>query len=278
LLIVCGYIGARTFFVAFAWEQFAHAPVQAFLPRDGGFALYGAFLLDVLMIFVYGRLAKIELVGKLFDAFASAFVLMIAIGRWGDFFIQTSFGEWVSEAVASIPFLYVYIERLGEWHVGLFLLESLGALAIFGYVWRRRKRARRCGDVMWWALALYGGLRAVLESMRQDSLFFGFVRVAQVISILLLIGVTANFAYRAFRADIAKKSKILLLLAVALAALGAAFWAEFNMGQGKELVYRAILAGGVAIMVVVAFSLYQVTRKKVVDGSEGTNGKNVLVH
>ena len=262
LLILGGYVGARVFFVGFAWDQFAASPMQAFLPQNGGFALYGALLTNLLTIFVYGRAVKLEPIGKLFDGFAPAVAAAIAIGRWGDFFMQTGFGEEVSERILYIPFLHVYIERLKEWHVGLFLLESMGALAIFCYLWRKRKRARRCGDVMRWFLALYGGLRAVLESMRQDSLFFGFVRVNQVISILLLIAVMANFAYRALRAGIVEKRNVMAILGASLAGLGVAFWAEFNMGQGKEMLYRGILAGGVGVMVLCLFYLYQNTRKK----------------
>lgn len=265
LLVVVGIIGARILFVVFGWDQFENNTKQIWAIWQGGFALYGAILFDLLVIWLYAKVCHIRSVGKLYDVFALAAALAIAIGRWGDYFMQISFGELISSPV-KIPFIHVYIDRFKEWHLGLFFIESIGCLLIFVVllIAAKRKKIRRSGDLMLWFLALYGALRIVLESMRQDSLFFGFVRIAQVLAACMVLCTLSIFSYRAFKnVPVQKRYQLIGLLVLALALLGAAFWAEFTMGQGREVINRMILAAGTGGLIICTYFIYKQTPKKI---------------
>lgn len=265
LLIIGGIIGARLLFVLFGWDQFESNTRKIWAIWQGGFALYGAILLDLFIIWVYAKICHIRSIGKLYDVFALGAALAIAIGRWGDYFMQISFGELVQSS-REIPLFQVYIDRFQEWYWGLFIIESIGCLLIFVVlrVAIKRKKIRRYGDTMLWFLSLYSALRIVLESMRQDSLFFGFVRIAQVIAASMILCTLSFFSYRAFKqTDRPKRQQLITILALALGLLGAAFWAEFTMGQGRELMNRVILAGATVGIIICTYLVYKQTPKKI---------------
>ncbi len=264
LLLLGGFLGARLFFVFCSWEQFENNFNQIWAIWNGGFALYGAVLIDLLIVWLYAKAKHITFLGKLYDVLAAPAALLIAIGRFGDYFSQTSFGDLIVPN-KNIPLFYVYIDRLEEWHIGLFVIESIGCLliCITLLIATHRKKIHRHGDVMLWFLAMYGGLRCVIESMRQDSLFFGFVRIAQILSAVFLLMVTGIFFYRAFRAGDRRIRKIVTVLLIAIIALlGIAFWAEFTMGQGLEMVNRSVLGAGIFGILICDYWIYRKTPKQ----------------
>lgn len=236
MLLLSAYLGARLFYVLFAWEQFAPNIRSIFAVQQGGFALFGALIAILLCLVFYARRSKLRL-ALLLDAFALPLLAVVAIGRWGDYFSQSGFGGlWPMEGV-HVPFLSVYIQRLNEWRLGLFFVESVVCLGIALLLHFRRGCWRQMGDGFFWALSLYGALRTVIESMRQDSLYLGFVRVSQVCAVLLPMGVAAVFLARIQRAGRWQWREWIALVAMA-ASIALAFVMEFNMGSGREGLYR----------------------------------------
>lgn len=257
VMLLAGYLGARLFYVVFAWEQFAANPGSVFAVNRGGFALFGALIAIFICLAVYARVSGLGL-HPLQEAFALPLVLLVAVGRWGDYFTQSGFGGPLPQEGFHIPFVSVYIQRLEEWRGGLFFLESVACLGIALLLCFRRGRWRRVGDGFLWTIALYGALRTVMESMRQDSLYWGFVRVSQVCAVLLPMVVAAIFLARIRRAG-RWQWREWMALAVMAASIALAFVMEFNMGSGREGLYRLGLLTAMALFCAALFWLYRKT-------------------
>ncbi len=77
----------------------------------------------------------------------------------------------------------------GQYREPTFLYESLANLlgfALITFVYRKHGRRKR-GDLAWAYCAWYGAVRFVIESMRSDALMAGGLRIAQLVSLLLVI-------------------------------------------------------------------------------------------
>ncbi len=197
--IPLGIIGARLYYVAFAWDQFSGNLIRILYVWEGGVAIYGALLGGLLGVWLNARRKKINLL-TLLDMIAPSVVLAQALGRWGNYFNLEAYGEAVlNPAWQFFPFA-VFIPGVegGTWHLATFFYESVWDLVCFALLMAFRKRMTRRGDVFLWYVLLYGAGRAVVEGLRLDSLMFmnGTIRVSQWLSFLGMAAVVAVFAFR----------------------------------------------------------------------------------
>ena len=119
----------------------------------------------------------------------------MAMGRWGNFFNQELYGgvlTSVSGQVSSQLALFPPAVNInGEWHLALFLIESVWNLIVFGILmlyWKKRPLER--GSVFWLYCGLYASARAILEGMRISEfslMIFGTIRVSQVASVVIAV-------------------------------------------------------------------------------------------
>ncbi len=242
-----GFLGARLFYVVFnralyrSWKD-----VFAF--TDGGYSLFGAMIgvgLAVTAVFLLRRERKFLL--PALDAVAFGGALGIAVGRWGNLINQECYGDFLqSPALRRFPFA-VYIDLYDDYCVSLFLPESLLCLFLFLALLPTRSRNVRPGSTLFWFLTWYCGARVVTESMRQDSMYIGFVRISQVIAALTLIVL--------FVVLIVRKARFMGFRAVDLgacvaflASVGTGFWAEFYMGSDSRVGNLLLLAGAALAM------------------------------
>lgn len=191
LAIIC----ARVYYVALSWDMFKDNPVEIFFIHKGGIAIYGAVLGGILGAFIFSRRRKLPM-GKLLDMTVPSLILGQAIGRWGNFFNQEAYGDLITNAAQQFFPMGVYIEALGEWHYATFFYESMWCLIVFTVLMLTRRRYTHSGDVLCWYAVLYGAERAVVEGMRTDSLYFGSVRVSQLLSMLMILTVLILFFAR----------------------------------------------------------------------------------
>lgn len=269
IMLVSGYLGARIFFVVFAWEQFERDPWSIFDVSQGGFTLFGALIGALIAVLVYAKMHSDLSLGRLLEAFAAPMFLLIGIGRWGDYFMQSGFGELLPDGFPHLPFITVYIDRLQDWRLGLFFIESLACLLIFAFLIYNAENWHAWGDGFLWGIILYGAVRTVLESMRQDSLFWGFVRVSQVCAVLLPL--IAGFIF--FKRIISVHGKLSMpewiLMAAMLASVGLGFAMEFNMGSGREGLFRmGLVFSMLTLCAELAFLYYRTPWKRKVYGKE----------
>lgn len=152
---------------------------------NGGYALWGAIGGMVFSALLVAKLSKQKTV-KLLDALAAPGALTLALIRFAEVLNGEGIGMYVeNEAFWRFPF--AVCNEWGEWYWAIFLLEGLAALVI-GAVLLRKKRAE--GDDAKLFFVLFGTVSVVLESLRRDNfLRWLFVRVSQLSSVLVLVGI-----------------------------------------------------------------------------------------
>ncbi len=257
-LIPCGIIGARLYYVIFAWDTFASNPLSVFAIWNGGLAIYGGIIGGVLAAILFSRRKHISLL-KLLDMVAPGVLLAQAIGRWGNFFNMEAYGlEITNEACQFFP-LAVLIPENGAyvWHMATFFYESLWNFLGFLVLAFTRKKMRRDGDILCGYLVIYGGGRLIIEGLRLDSLMStgGTVRVSQLLSVCLCLIVCALFAVRA----VGRKPRLLQWLSGIIAsACVLAAWRVLPCPHapflGYELVFAVSSVGIAAVSIMLALN------------------------
>ena len=191
-------IFARLYYVIFFdWASYAKDPIRILYIWEGGLAIYGAIIGGALGVYIYTKWKKCSMTDFL-DIAAPSLILAQAIGRWGNYFNQEAFGNAVDNvAVQNFPFACVYIERYHEvngvqclqpYHLATFFYESVWNLIIFAVLMLYWKKKRPTGTVFALYLVGYGVGRAIIESMRTDSLMLtDTIRVSEWLSIVLVI-------------------------------------------------------------------------------------------
>ena len=187
-LALCGVpaaiVGARLYYVIFSWRDYANNPVSALYIWEGGLAIYGGLIGGMLAGFIYAKVKRISFL-KLADLVAPSFAIGQAVGRWGNFFNQEAYGIPVeAEWMKRFP-LAVFIEADGLWHYATFFYESLWCLVIVIVLLTLEHRGvlKRPGDTILTYGLLYGLERALVEGLRTDSLYWGPLRVSQILSL-----------------------------------------------------------------------------------------------
>ena len=207
LALVCvpaAIIGARAYYVAFAWEQFASGPWWNVLNiRGGGMAVYGGLIAAVLAGGICARRKRIPFL-KLADLAAPCIALGQAIGRWGNFVNQEAHGGPVLNA--ALQFFPMAVEIGGQWYYATFFYESAWCmLIVIALLFAERKgRLRRQGDAFLFYVILYALERSIVEGLRTDSLYIGPVRVSQMLSLLILCAAAGIRIRNKKRAEIRK--------------------------------------------------------------------------
>ena len=187
LAVPLAVIGARLYYVAFEWDQYAGNLGKIFAINEGGLAIYGAVIGGFLAAFIFSRAAKFPFL-KLIDLVIPSLILGQAIGRWGNFVNQEAFGALITNPKLQFFPLAVYIQSLGEWHQATFFYESFwNSILLVITLLLGRKRVKD-GTLMAVYFIGYGIGRAVIEGLRTDSLYlFGTVRVSQALSAALVM-------------------------------------------------------------------------------------------
>ena len=160
----------------------------------GGLAIHGALIGGLVSTAIYARRNGLDF-WYWADILAPGIILGQAIGRWGNYMNQEAFG-----GPTRLPW-GIYIEpakRPVEW-AGFsrfhptFLYESLWNLIGFGvliYLSRRQtaKPASWPNGSIFLSYAVYYSIgRFFIEGMRTDSLMLGPIRVAQLVSLAVII-------------------------------------------------------------------------------------------
>lgn len=200
ILLPAGILGARLYYVIFAWNDFRANPLSVFEIWKGGLAIYGGLLGGFCTVVWFCRRKGIPL-PLMLDILMPGVALAQAIGRWGNYFNQEAYGLLLPEAspLCFFPLAVLIQEGIRQsWHLAAFFFESCWDFLIFCFLlWGRRKLFRKQGDVFLWYLLLYGAGRQVIESLRMDSLYLGEqIRVSQLLSILLVLAILLCFIHR----------------------------------------------------------------------------------
>ena len=217
LVLPLGIIGARIYYVAFAWDSFRDDFMSVFRIWEGGIAIYGALIGGFIAVLIFSRVRKINLM-LLCDIVCPGVVLAQAIGRWGNFFNMEAYGTAVENPLLQFFPFAVYIPSESQpWHMATFFYESLwnGLLFIFLMI-GRRKYFRKTGDVFFFYCFLYACGRLVIEDFRTDSLYAASsIRISQLLSVIICILLLIYFFFFSHKTI---SGKVCFSLSVALSA------------------------------------------------------------
>src|SRR5690625_4707758 len=139
---------------------------------------------------------------QIVDILAPSLILGQAIGRWGNFMNQEAYGGPISENTYNNFHQYLPDFIMNQMTIDevmyhpTFLYESFWNNIVFIFLLILRKYNPLRGEVFLSYVTLYSIGRFVIEGMRMDSLYIGEWRVAQLVSILLVIGAIVLIVYR----------------------------------------------------------------------------------
>ena len=179
IAIPVGLISARLYYVIFNWEYYFNSPSQILNFRGGGMAIHGALIGGVLAGYIFSRYKKIDFF-KLADTVILGMPLAQAIGRWGNFINKEAHG-----GPTDLPW-GIMVDGVKVHPT--FLYESIWDFCIFIFLYIFRKKKSYEGEVIVLYVILYSLGRFFIEGLRTDSLMIGYFRMAQVISLVGVIG------------------------------------------------------------------------------------------
>ena len=231
LLVPCGIIGARLYYVLMQWDQFAHQPISALYVWRGGLGIYGGVIGGAIAALVYAFRKKVSF-ASLADMIAPGLLLAQAIGRWGNYFNMEAYGLPISDERLQFFPIAVWIPAENAWHAATFFYESVWNALGFAALWGIRFKQCERGNVFAWYLLIYGAGRFVIEQLRMDSLYVGSLRASQWLSLLLCVGAAGVLIVRAKR-----NHHMEFWMTIGCAALLFARWAALDMHG----IYAALL-------------------------------------
>ncbi len=186
LAVPLAVVGARLYYVAFEWQQYAHNFIDIFAVNKGGLAIYGAVIGGFFAAFLFSRATKFPFL-KLIDLAIPSLILGQVLGRWGNFINQEAFGELVTNPALQFFPVSVYIQSLGEWHQATFFYESFCNSILFVVTLLLGRKHPKDGTLLSAYFIGYGLIRLFVEGLRTDSLYLaGSIRVSQLLSALLI--------------------------------------------------------------------------------------------
>ncbi len=202
--IIFGIIGARIYYVVFAWDMYKDNLLEIFNTRHGGVAIYGGVIAAVITVFVVARVKKLP-VALLLDTGCFGLITGQMIGRWGNFFNREAFGDYTDNLLAMrIPLDAVRSSDVSEnirEHIDVidgvsyiqvhptFLYESLWCLMVLVILLLYRTHKKFNGELFLMYLAGYGAGRVWIEGLRTDQLWFPGteIPVSQVLAGVLVV-------------------------------------------------------------------------------------------
>lgn len=211
--IIFSIIGARIYYVIFAWDYYKDNLMQIFNLRGGGLAIYGGVIAAVLTLITYTKVKKLSFF-SMADSGVLGLVTGQIIGRWGNFFNCEAFGGYtdsllamqirlplVNESMLNDDVLSHLVVENGIQYIQVhptFLYESLWNVGVLCFMLWYRKRKKFDGEMLWIYLLGYGLGRFWIEGLRTDQLLFFHtgIAVSQALSMVLILIAAAVLAYR----------------------------------------------------------------------------------
>lgn len=202
--IVFSIMGARLYYVIFAWDTYKDNLLEILNLRGGGLAIYGGVIAAVITLIVFTKVKKLSFF-SMADSGCIGLITGQIIGRWGNFFNCEAFGGYtnnlfamrikrslVSESMISQDLINHMIVENGIEFIQVhptFFYESVWNLGVLIFMLWYRKRKKFDGEMLWIYLLGYGVGRFWIEGLRTDQLIlFGTgIPVSQALSMILVL-------------------------------------------------------------------------------------------
>ena len=213
ITIIVGVIGARVYYVIFAWDYYKDNPISALNIRQGGLAIYGGVLFGIACIYVLSRIKKLNFL-KVMDVAMFGVIIGQIFGRWGNFFNREVFGQYTdglfamllpidairSQSDVTSEMLTNLVTINGVNYISVhptFLYESMWNLGLLIFLLCTRKKKKFDGYVFFTYLIVYGAGRFWIEGVRTDQLkLWGTnMAVSQIIAGISVVVGSGLFLY-----------------------------------------------------------------------------------
>ena len=188
-------VGARLYYVAFEWYYYKYDILEIFKVWNGGLAIHGGVIAGIIYTYIYCKKKNINPF-RFMDIVVPSLALGQAIGRWGNFFNQEAYGPITTlKELKNLHIPSFIIDGMkidGVYHHPTFLYESITCFIIFIIIFFLRKLYKKLSVGMCIGIyfIIYGIERFLVESLRQDSLMLGSIKVAQLVSVIgIILGV-----------------------------------------------------------------------------------------
>ena len=214
ITIIVGVIGARLYYVIFAWEYYKDNFLSIFNIRQGGLAIYGGVLAGIACVAVLCKIRKHNFL-QVMDICIIGVVIGQIFGRWGNFFNREVFGQYTDGLFAMLlpinsvrsqqditPEMFKNLVEIdGVQFVSVhptFLYESLWNLGLLIIMLLMRKKKKFNGQIFFTYLIGYGAGRFWIEGIRTDQLkLWGTgIPVSQLIAAILIVVGSGLFIYK----------------------------------------------------------------------------------
>lgn len=211
--LIFGVIGARLYYVIFAWDNYKNDLLSIFNLREGGLAIYGGVLTGVLVCFLLCKKKKISFL-QFADIAMPGLLIGQALGRWGNFFNREVFGQYTDSLFAmELPVnairsmddvteeMIAHARMVGDvMYIQVhptFLYESLWNLALMFFLLWYTKRKKFDGELFCFYLFFYGIGRYWIEGLRTDQLKLWMTQypVSQAVAIVLMLVAVGLYGY-----------------------------------------------------------------------------------
>lgn len=205
----------------------------------GTFSYYGGVAGFCLGVVLTARLTHDRPLALL-DAFAPAGVLLAALARFGEFFLEgvgtRDFLYW--ELPEHCFFPLAVSNEYSEWLYAVFMLEGLLTLCVFVLCVTCFKQQRFLRALFYLCL-----LQILCESLRTDSFTWLFVKVEQLICMLGLAGVLLVYCIKTPVRGVRRWLPILYCFPVAAVFVVLEFALNGKIPMAKPLCYAIMIAG-----------------------------------
>ncbi|HDZ0272020.1 TPA: prolipoprotein diacylglyceryl transferase [Staphylococcus aureus] len=206
-----GFIAARIYFVIFQWPYYAENPSEIIKIWHGGIAIHGGLIGGFIAGVIVCKVKNLNPF-QIGDIVAPSIILAQGIGRWGNFMNHEAHGGPVSRAfLEQLHLPNFIIENMyinGQYYHPTFLYESIWDVAGFIILVNIRKHLK-LGETFFLYLTWYSIGRFFIEGLRTDSLMLtSNIRVAQLVSILLILISISLIVYRRIKYNPPLHSKV----------------------------------------------------------------------
>ena len=203
--VIFAVLGARIYYVIFAWDYYKNDLLSILNFRQGGLAIYGGIIGGIITAYIVTKIKKIP-----FLEFADFGILGVPVGqilgRWGNFFNREAFGQYTdglfamlipTDAVRSSSDITTemwnhIVVMDGVEYISVhptFLYESIWNIGVLLLLLFLLRRKRYNGEIFFSYLLWYGVGRFWIESLRTDQLLLPNteIPVSMVVAAVLVI-------------------------------------------------------------------------------------------
>ena len=187
---IFGFIVARIYFVIFQWPYYMQNPGEIPKIWHGGIAIHGGLIGGFITGIIVCKMKNLNPF-QIGDIVAPSIILAQGIGRWGNFMNHEAHGGIVSKS---------FLEQL---HLPQFIIDNMyeSVWDVLGFIILVTVRKHlKLGETFFLYLIWYSIGRFFVEGLRTDSLMLtSHIRVAQLVSVILIIISVAIMLYRRFK-------------------------------------------------------------------------------